>query len=83
MGDIITGYYPTRHDTPVISPETTTRYRFGLDRFAPNHKGTFFGVRRGDREIKIEVEPQVIAGGYRERFQATKQGLAFFEYSRR
>jgi hypothetical protein len=63
VGDVITGFWPTRGQRPELTDAVATPYRFGLAWFDPDAKVIHVGVRRGKEELKLDIEPRRIPGG--------------------
>lgn len=78
VGDAITGYFPTRVEPPLVRDTVTTPFTFGLTRFEPDHPGTFVGVSRDGEDVKIELVPRTIPGGYLSDRPVATPGLAAF-----
>jgi hypothetical protein len=60
-GDVVTGFYPARPQ-PARLEGRAPRYGFGLGLFVPGEPGAFLGVRRDEADLRLDIEPQVLAG---------------------
>jgi hypothetical protein len=80
-GDIITGWDGERRSNPpIIGREVTTKYRFALNLIPSGFKTVVFSLVREGKEIKVEVSPQLIAGGERKSLRwNSERGRNFFE----
>src|SRR5688500_545062 len=65
-GDTITGWdVGRRSNPPIIGREVTTKYRLALNLIPSGAKTVVFDVVRDGKAIKVEISPQLIAGGER------------------
>jgi hypothetical protein len=78
VGDRIFGRAPTPAVKPEIGPEVTTAYRWGLDGFEPGAAGAFLDVLRGGEELRVDIAPRLVAGGYRAGLAAEDPRTAAF-----
>jgi predicted metalloprotease with PDZ domain len=80
-GDRIQGWFPARVAPPLVRPSVATPYRFGLAVIASGAETAEIDVLRGGEELKLSVEPRLIAGGYRRSYRRGGPAVdAFFRY---
>ena len=63
-GDVITGLFPLRQDGATVKGRAP-RHDFGLTLFEPGRPGAYLGVRRGDEDLQLPVEPERLEGAGR------------------
>ncbi|MFG0317439.1 MAG: hypothetical protein ACF8XB_09210, partial [Planctomycetota bacterium JB042] len=80
VGDVLTGWWPTRGDRPEIGPSVETRFRFGMTMFDPEAKEVHLGVRRNGEDRTIDVAPRLERGGVRRGFAPTEATAAYLRY---
>jgi len=64
VGDVVTGYWPSRAE-PVRPPDEPGPYPFGLTLLVPGLEGSYVGVRRGDQDLQLFVDPRILPGAGR------------------
>lgn len=80
-GDRVQAWSPARDAPPLVRPSVDTPYRFGLAVIASGAKTAEISVLRDGEEVKLSVEPRLIAGGYRRSYRRGSPAVdAFFRY---
>jgi hypothetical protein len=80
-GDRVQAWSPARDAPPLVRPSVETPYRFGLAVIASGAKTAEISVLRDGEEVKLSVEPRLIAGGYRRSYRRGSPAVdAFFRY---